>query len=168
MRATLPSWAAATLLAAMLFSASAHAQPPFPSIDAPTQQRRDQERKQILDAELASERQALAAARQELAATQPADKINALQETVGRHQSNINAIERERAAAGRAPVMLGGASRLQEEPESKEPAPFWDVYRRMRGRSAADGAARQKAAEAAVPQPQQQDSRNGLQYQHQN
>jgi hypothetical protein len=79
----------------------------FPSVDSKTQKQRDQERRRILETELAGEEKLLADARRALAegeiarageaAPLYADRMQKLRETVVLHEQNVAALKRELA-----------------------------------------------------------------------
>ncbi|WP_051229312.1 DUF4124 domain-containing protein [Paludibacterium yongneupense] len=66
-----------------------------PQVDAGTQQRRDQTRRQILQQELDNERKALAAARNALQRAGDRGTVASLQAAVTEHEKNIAAISTE-------------------------------------------------------------------------
>ena len=80
----------------------------FPKVDSQTQRKRDQSRKQILDDELVSEEQSLAAARKALAEGESVklvatdknhqkyvERLQGLKETVSLHVKNVEALKKE-------------------------------------------------------------------------
>lgn len=112
-------------IAGMTCALGTQATPAFPTIAQATQQARDGERRDILDAELASEQAALAMLRATNADAPSAEQ----QATLHRHVENIAALQRELARLGAAPLRL--AVRAVAMPAAAPPpAPFWDVYRR--------------------------------------
>lgn len=138
---------ATILLSAVAFSfvASAfpvYAQDTFPSVDQATQKARDDTRRQILQTELATEKKALDGAQQALAdatnTKQPTAKLDALRQEGDRHAKNVDALNVELVALGKRPSTAKTSSpvRLQARiinnsvPDTTQPAPFWDVYKR--------------------------------------
>jgi hypothetical protein len=79
----------------------------FPKVDGETQKKRDDERRRILEAELANEQQQLEAARQKLAEQEAVrtgdernyqrflDRVQPFRDAVANHERNIEAISRE-------------------------------------------------------------------------
>ena len=79
----------------------------FPKVDGETQKKRDDERRRILEAELANEQQQLEAARQKLAEQEAVrtgdernyqrflDRVQPFRDAVANHERNIEAIRRE-------------------------------------------------------------------------
>lgn len=79
----------------------------FPKVDSQTQKRRDDDRRQILENELESEKQALDAAQKELSAQEAVrngneknyqkylDRVQPYKDTVTAHQRNIDALNKE-------------------------------------------------------------------------
>lgn len=112
-----------------LFGSAAHeasAQSAFPSVPPAIQQERDATRREILTIELSAEQAALAAARGKW----PADPLAA-----HRHELNVAALQRELGAtSGGAPLRVKVRA-VPVVPTDKrrieDPAPFWDVYRRV-------------------------------------
>lgn len=128
-----------------LFAASpfpVYAQDTFPSVDQATQKARDDTRRQILQTELATEKKALDSAQQTLAdatnAKQPTAKLDALRQEADRNAKNVGALNIELAALGKlpataktsSPVRLQGRTINNSAPDTTQPAPFWDVYKR--------------------------------------
>lgn len=107
----------------------------FPVVDGRTQQGRDDLRRQVLTAELASETRLLTQA-QERPVTPERERA------IQQHASNVDALKREiaRLAAGpkpqarpAAPVVVRASrppAQAPEEPAPEEEAPWWDVYGR--------------------------------------
>jgi hypothetical protein len=78
--------------------AKAASTPGFPRVDASTQRVRDDERRRILDGELASERRSLEEARQALAqgeSSRPANEVQGLKDKVALHERNLEALRKE-------------------------------------------------------------------------
>ena len=104
----------------------------FPSVSPAVQQERDAGRREILTAELNAEQAALTAAR----GTKPVDPLK-----VHEHELNVAALQRELGAAPAlrvkvraapaAPVAPVAPTALASAPRIEDPAPFWDVYRRV-------------------------------------
>jgi len=79
----------------------------FPKVDGQTQKKRDDERRRILETELANEQQQLEAARQKLAEQEAVrtgdernyqrflDRVQPFRDAVANHERNIEAISRE-------------------------------------------------------------------------
>jgi len=79
----------------------------FPKVDGGTQKKRDDERRRILETELANEQQQLEAARQKLAEQEAVrtgdernyqrflDRVQPFRDAVANHERNIEAIRRE-------------------------------------------------------------------------
>lgn len=70
----------------------------FPRVDAPTQRARDDERRRILDGELASEQRSLDEARQALAqgeSSRPANEVQGFKDKVALHERNLEALRKE-------------------------------------------------------------------------
>jgi len=79
----------------------------FPKVDGETQKKRDDERRRILETELANEQQQLEAARQKLAEQEAVrtgdernyqrflDRVQPFRDTVANHERNLEAISRE-------------------------------------------------------------------------
>jgi len=79
----------------------------FPKVDGETQKKRDDERRRILETELANEQQQLEAARQKLAEQEAVrtgdernyqrflDRVQPFRDAVANHERNIEAIRRE-------------------------------------------------------------------------
>ena len=69
----------------------------FPRVSGNEQKSRDNDRKAILDKELATETQGADKARKALqeAGTQPGDKLQALRDTLALHERNIDALKKE-------------------------------------------------------------------------
>jgi len=79
----------------------------FPKVDGETQKKRDDERRRILETELANEQEQLEAARQKLAEQEAVrtgdernyqrflDRVQPFRDTVANHERNIEAIRRE-------------------------------------------------------------------------
>lgn len=79
----------------------------FPKVDGNTQRKRDDERRRILESELAAEQQSLDEAKQKLAAQESVrsgnesnyqrylDRVQPYRDTVDNHERNIDAIRRE-------------------------------------------------------------------------
>jgi len=79
----------------------------FPKVDGETQKKRDDERRRILETELANEQQQLEEARQKLAEQEAVrtgdernyqrflDRVQPFRDTVANHERNIEAIRRE-------------------------------------------------------------------------
>ncbi|MGQ0577697.1 MAG: DUF4124 domain-containing protein [Betaproteobacteria bacterium] len=79
----------------------------FPKVDGQTQKKRDDERRRILEKELADEQQQLEAARQKLAEQEAIrtgdernyqrylDRVQPFRDTVANHERNVEAIKRE-------------------------------------------------------------------------
>lgn len=126
---SLPAWSQDALPAAA-----------FPAVDAATQKSRDDTRRQILQSELATEKKAYDDANGALSTAisgkQPADKIDALKQSVLGHQKNVEAIQGElanldRAASGAKVAPVAVRARAAAAPTSDQrPAPYWDVYNR--------------------------------------
>lgn len=134
---------AAAMLAALSFPAWSQNGLPaaaFPAVDAATQKTRDDTRRQILENELATEKKAYDDANATLAAAtaakQPADKIDALKQSVLGHQKNVEAIQSElagldKAGAKSGPVVLRARASAPSAPAvAQRPTPYWDVYNR--------------------------------------
>ncbi|MBI5107154.1 MAG: DUF4124 domain-containing protein [Rhodocyclales bacterium] len=69
----------------------------FPRVSGNEQKSRDNDRKAILDKELATESQSAEKARKALqdAGSQPADKLQALRDTLALHERNIESLKKE-------------------------------------------------------------------------
>lgn len=69
----------------------------FPRVSGNEQKSRDNDRRAILDRELSTEMQAADKARKALqeAANQPAEKLQALRETLALHERNVEALKKE-------------------------------------------------------------------------
>jgi hypothetical protein len=119
---------------AVSLNAFAQGNDPFPMVEKTAQIARDADRRAILEAEFAAERQALDAAR---AVTKQSSDDGARAE-VHRHEENVKALQRELERTGQDGAVRISARRSQSDaaPPTKRampgaaPAPFWDVYRR--------------------------------------
>lgn len=126
---SLPAWSQDALPAAA-----------FPAVDAATQKTRDDTRRQILQSELATEKKAYDDANGALSTAisgkQPADKIDALKQSVLGHQKNVEAIQVElanldRTASRAKTTPVAVRARAAAAPANDQrPAPYWDVYNR--------------------------------------
>lgn len=149
--------------ALFVFAASAfpvYANDTFPSVDPTTQKTRDDTRRQVLQTELATEKKAADGAQQALSDAanlkQPAGKLDALREEVGRHAKNVDALNGELAALGKlpvaakatTPVRLTGRT-INSSAETTQPAPFWDVYKRAQVKT--DDEAKSQAPSSGTP-----------------
>ena len=119
---------------AMSFNALAQGNKSFPVVGKTVQQARDADRRAILEAELAAEKQALDAA---LAVIKQSSSDVARAE-VHRHEENVKMLRREleRTTQDGAVRISARRSRPDAVPPTKRamsgaaPVPFWDVYRR--------------------------------------
>lgn len=138
------------LLAALIFMTACFpvpAQTAFPVVDSSTQTARDATRRQILQAELATEKTAIeedqhALTEATLARVSEA-KLALWREDAHRHAANVTALSREISALEKphAPVIANAPARLSGKAvhpaaTPADAAPFWDVYKRTQGKPA--------------------------------
>lgn len=124
----------ALFFCAVSLNALAQGNDSFPVVDKAAQKARNVDRRAILEAEFAAERQALDAA---LAVTKQSSDDDARTE-VHRHEENIKALQRElertrQDGAVRVSARRSGpdaAPPMKRAMSGADPAPFWDVYRR--------------------------------------
>lgn len=151
---TVPDLPKAVLLAITLLTA-ASARSAFPVVDQATQTARDETRRQILEAELAAEKNALSVLKKEaenIVADKPEvlkkealsvheDTLTVLKKEADQHSKNITLINGELSGIGRPTIVkasrkinLSTAADVNSATDTE--APFWDVYRRPKAEMA--------------------------------
>jgi len=132
----------ALTLITFVASVSAQAQSVFPRVTPAEQTIRDDDRRLILEEEWQTEKKAVTAAENALAAAGPDADKESLLKAVQRHRKDLAALDAEIArTAGKVaesdrskPVRLKAASAATVNPaNSIQNAPYWDVYRRQDG-----------------------------------
>jgi hypothetical protein len=111
----------------------AQAQPAYPVVSKAEQKARDEDRRPLLEAELASELEALAKAKTALANDQTNERFAA----VHRHEENINGLRRElgvgeeqNAALKRERLVVRAVKASADIANLKRTPTFWDPYNR--------------------------------------
>lgn len=103
----------------------------FPTVTPVAQKARDSLRREIIEAELNSEREVLAAVRKVLPVSPSEDQRAELH----RHDENVESLKRELARLRGGAVEAVRLAAHTAPAMAPEPAPFWDVYRRVRAES---------------------------------
>jgi thioredoxin-like negative regulator of GroEL len=117
------------IFCAISLCSCARGKEPYPIVDRSVQTARDNDRRAILEAELASEQSDLRNA-QETVAKAPSDEAR---KEAHRHEENVKALRRE---LDRLTTSIRVTARTASDVAIKQPAsnahevPFWDAYRR--------------------------------------
>jgi hypothetical protein len=111
----------------------AQAQPTYPVVSKSEQKARDDDRRPLLDSELAFEGEALERAKTEFVTEPTNERVAA----VHRHQENIEALQRELGAVGLQEVdekrerpVAKAVRQVAHAVDSKRTPNFWDPYNR--------------------------------------
>ncbi|WP_164446521.1 hypothetical protein [Pseudomonas viridiflava] len=142
-----------TLLSGVGFCASAMAEN-YPVVGSETQQARDDQRSQILNEELATEKKSLERVNAELAdaikGQKTPEEVQGIAAKALSHTSNITSIQREidglsgKKTSSRRPAYVPAPvtkPQQQQATQADVDVPYWDVYRRKQSTPPAQAAA---------------------------
>lgn len=157
MKTSFPALILSLAASAGSFAPSLHADP----ARAPQSVGQEDQRQSILSNELATEKQALAAANAELSAAVesklPADQIRSIAAKVVDHSNNIDALQRELGQANspapkpRPAFVVKPTVPAPAQPATgTEDAPYWDVYHRKQNQAPARGSAARDVEESSA------------------